>query len=183
MKNLILLAVLACGVLPLVACGQAPTAADTIAAASATPSTTTTTNASAVTTPRSRPTGSPDRFVAQIEGRGIRVERLAEAQQPFLRAIGSRQRLQGGPLANPVEVQIYAYDQSVNAAADAARVQPDTTARWADPDGNVRTMSFVWSGPPHFFLRATVLVFYVGADPAALALLGDLLGPQFAGRP
>lgn len=130
-----------------------------------------------------RPAGDLTPFIAQLGERGVAVEQIAEAQQPFLRPIGARLRLRGGPLAGPAEIESYAYDRPATAADDAARVQPDTSARWVDPDGRVRTASFAWVGPPHFFRRGVILIVYIGADPGVLALLADLLGPQFAGRP
>lgn len=121
-------------------------------------------------------------FTDQLRGEGLAVERIAEASQPFLRTVGARLRLSGGALAQPAELEVYIYGDPVQATADAARVQPDTTVRWTEPDGNVKTISFAWVAPPHFFQRERFLVIYTGADPAVLALLTNLFGPQFAGR-
>lgn len=118
-----------------------------------------------------RPTGDMTPFLAQLRSRGVAVERVAEAQQPFLRPIGARLRLNGGPLSGSVEVDSYAYDRPATAAEDAARVQPDTSARWTEPNGNVKTASLIWVAPPHFFRHDTFLVLYVGTDQALLALL------------
>lgn len=135
-----------------------------------------------VTPSPGRPTGDLAPFLAQLRSRGVTVEQVAEAQQPFLRSIGLRLRLSGGPLAGPVEIDSYAYDRPTTAADDAARVQPDTSARWTEPNGNVKTASFMWAAPPHFFQRDTILALYAGTEPTIQALLTDLLGPQFAGR-
>lgn len=129
-----------------------------------------------------RGTGDQAGFAAQLRGKGLTIEHVAEVSQPFLRAAGARLRLSGGTLAQPTEIQVYTYDDPALAADDAARVQPDTSVRWTEPDGNVKTISFAWVAPPHFFRRERVMVLYTGTDRAVLALLTDLLGAQFAGR-
>ena len=172
-------------------CGSSPTAAPSAGAtpglrgaipqsptASASPRIS---SPSAIASP-ARGMGDQSGFADQLRGKGLTVERIAEASQPFLRTFGARLRLSGGVLAQPTELQAYTYDDPALAVEDAARVQPDTSARWTEPDGNVRTISFAWAAPPHFFRRERMLVLYVGTDPAALALLTDLLGAQFAGR-
>lgn len=126
--------------------------------------------------------GDQSGFADQLRGKGLTVEHIAEASEPFLRTIGARLRLSGGALAQPSELQAYTYDDPALAAEDAARVQPDTGVRWTEPDGNVRTISFAWAAPPHFFRRERVLILYTGTDPAMLTLLTELLGAQFAGR-
>lgn len=136
---------------------------------------------SAIASP-ARSTGAQSGFADRLRSKGLTVEHVAEASQPFLRTVGARLRLSGGTLAQPTELQVYTYDDPALAADDAARVQPDTSVRWAEPDGNVKTISFAWVAPPHFFRQERVLVLYTGTDPAVLTLLTDLLGAQFAGR-
>lgn len=121
-------------------------------------------------------------FAAQLRDAGLDVTRLGEATQPFLRGTGDRLRLSGGALTAPTELTVYHYTDAAIAAEDAKRVQPDTTIKWSEPDGNVKTISYAWVAPPHFFRRDTTLVLYTGNDKAMLALLTDILGPQFAGR-
>lgn len=120
-------------------------------------------------------------FATRLRGEGFAVERIAEASLPFPRTFGALLHLSGGALAEPARLQVYTDDPTL-AAADAERVQPDTTIRWTEPDGSVRMISYMWVAPPHFFRRERVLVLYAGTDPAVLALLTSLLGPQFAGR-
>lgn len=136
---------------------------------------------SAIASPARRMGDQPE-FADQLRSKGLTVEHIAEASQPFLRTVGERLRLSGGPLAQPIELQVYTYDDPALAVDDAARVQPDTSVRWTEPDGNVKTISFAWAAPPHFFRRERVLALYTGTDPTVLTLLTDLLGAQFAGR-
>lgn len=135
---------------------------------------------SAIASP-TRSGGDQSGFADQLRSKGLTVEHIAEAAQPFLRTTGARLRLSGGALSQPAELQAYTYDNPALATDDAARVQPDASARWTEPDGNVKTISFAWAAPPHFFHQGRVLVLYTGTDPAMLALLTDLLGAQFAG--
>ncbi len=122
-------------------------------------------------------------FTAQLHDAGLNITSMGEATQPFLRGHGSRLRLNGGSLATPAELTIYCYTDVAIAAEDAGRVQPDTTIKWSEPDGNVKTISYAWVAPPHFFRRDTTFVLYTGNDNAVLAVLTDILGPQFAGHP
>ncbi len=138
-------------------------------------------------TPAARPSptgGAGDRtnFAHRARGAGFAVERVAEATEPFLRTTGVWLRLSGGALAQPARLAVYTYDDPALAAGDAGRVRPDTSFSWTEPDGNVKTISYAWVAPPHFFRQGRVLVLYTGTDPAVLTLLTDLLGPQFAGR-
>jgi len=140
-----------------------------------------------VGTPAARPSPTWEaedqtNFADRLRGEGFVVERVAEATEPFLRTVGARLRLSGGTLTQSTELQIYTYADPALAADDAARVQPDTSVKWTEPNGNVKTISFAWVAPPHFFRRERVLVLYTGTDRAVLTLLTDLLGAQFAGR-
>ena len=94
------------------------------------------------------------------------------AQQPFLQAPGTRLALGGTALRTPADVESHDYPDAQTAAQDAAAIEPD---------GNPETMRVDWVAPPHFFCAGQLIVLYVGADPAVVRLIGDLLGPQFAG--
>jgi len=178
-------------VLTMVGCGPSPTAAPSDAATPG-PRGTIAQSPIASSPPRigapsasaspARSTGAQSGFVDQLYSAGFTVERVAEATEPFLRTIGVWLRLSGGALAQPARFAVYTYDDPALAADDAARVQPDTSVKWTEPDGNVKTISFAWVAPPHFFRRGCVLVLYTGTDRAVLTLLTELLGAQFAGR-
>jgi hypothetical protein len=119
-------------------------------------------------------------FVDNLRARGMTVDILGEQRLPFLRPSGTRLRIHGSGIGQPAELTSYNYDdhdlgwdgQAV-AAADAAGIAPD-----GQPHGPMRLF---YAEPPHFFRRERVIVHYGGRDAAVLALLRELLGPQFAG--
>lgn len=118
--------------------------------------------------------GTDAELVAALRARGLRVEVVGSVMQPFLRAAaGTALRLSGCGLTPAVDLQVYRYLTAAQAAADAAQI---------GPDGNPHTAIVEWVAPPHFFRAGNLIVLYVGADRTVLALLGALLGPQFAGR-
>jgi hypothetical protein len=51
------------------------------------------------------------------------------------------------------------------------------------PDGSPRdtSMRVSYAGTPHLYWNDRLIVIYAGDDPAVLAVLGGLLGMQFAG--
>ena len=179
-----------CALFILTGCGQSSSVAPAVGATSTTQVMATVARAASppsAGTPAARPSptweaGERTNFADRVRGEGFAVERVTEATEPFLRTTGVWLRLSGGALAQPARLVVYTYDDPALAAADAERVQPDTSVRWAEPDGNVKTISYAWVAPPHFFRQERVLVLYTGTDPAVLTLLTDLLGAQFAGR-
>lgn len=179
-----------CALLILTGCGQSSPVAPTVGVM---PGTRAVVTAVRATSPSTRETpaaqtsptweaGDRTDFADRVRDKGFVAERVAEASEPFLRTSGVWLRISGGALTQPARLAVYTYDDSTLAAADTERVQPDTSFRWTEPDGNVRTLSYAWVAPPHFFRRERVLVLYTGTDPAMLTLLTDLLGAQFAGR-
>jgi hypothetical protein len=119
-------------------------------------------------------------LVDNLRADGYGVDPIGDMQRPFLRARGTRLQISGNDLGAPAEVQSYNYDDRdlgtdglAAAQADAAQIQPD---------GQPKTMSVAWSGPPHFFHKERVIVIYVGSDAPILRELSKLLGPQFAGQ-
>jgi hypothetical protein len=118
-------------------------------------------------------------FVDRLRANGVRVEIMASVSRPFLRAKGTQLRLTGDGLSNPAMVESYNYD-STDLGTDATRAANDDAAAIA-PDGTPKSGAVKWNGPVHFFRADRVLVLYAGSDPAAVKLLTDMLGPQFAG--
>ena len=113
-------------------------------------------------------------FVDALSGRGITVTIGDEMQQLFLYPeSGALLLLEGPGFAGQAEVQSFEYADPAAATADASQIEPD---------GNLRTVMITWIAPPHFFRQERLIVLYVGEDPAVVALLTDLLGPQFAGQ-
>ncbi len=111
-------------------------------------------------------------FVDGLRGRDFMVEIEGNVQQRFLKADGTVLRISGGTLTKAAELQSFHYANDRDAETDARRIRPD-----GQPEG----MDISWIAPPHWFLSGRVLVIYVGTDAAALDLLSELLGPQFAG--
>jgi hypothetical protein len=113
-------------------------------------------------------------LIAALEARNVRVESEEAIQQPFFNAERiTRLVVTGGPLSEPAELQVYEYTDPAALATDASQVAPD---------GNLRTVMIEWVAAPHFFCGERLIVIYLGDDQAAIDLLTDLLGPQFAGR-
>ena len=112
-------------------------------------------------------------LVAALQERHVRVEAEDVIRQPFFNAkLSTRLVIAGGPLSGPAELQVYEYTDLGTLAADAAQVSPD---------GNLQTAMIQWIATPHFFCSGQVIVLYLGDDQAAIGLLSELLGPQFAG--
>jgi hypothetical protein len=130
--------------------------------------------ASPVATPQAGgPIVDADGLAAALRACGLTVEPAGAVEQPFLRpASGEVLTLSGGDLAQPADVQVFAYEDEALAAADAAAI---------GPDGNPKTMMIHWIAPPHFFRSGSVIVLYLGEDPAVIDLLTAVLGPPFAG--
>lgn len=118
-------------------------------------------------------------FVDHLRGKGYHVEPVADVRQPFLRAEGTVLRVGGRDLNRPIELQSYNYDDT-DLGEDGLKAAEEDASKIGS-DGQPRTMSVLWKGEPHFFRKERVLVLYIGEDKAALDLLTDLLGPQFAG--
>ncbi len=119
-------------------------------------------------------------FIDHLRGRGLTVGIIGDVQRPFLRATGTRVRLDGGPLTQPVELQSYSYDDTASGTNGARAAEAD--AEQIGPNGTPKTTVVTWSGAPHWFRKERVIVLYVGSDQVVLTLLTELLGPQFAGQ-
>ena len=109
-----------------------------------------------------------------LEERGVEVEDAGTIDQPFLNAEEVRRlRISGGSLTGEAEIQVYAYGDAEALESDASQVTPD---------GSLTTVMIDWIATPHFYCGDQVLVIYIGDDQAAVDLLTEILGPQFAGR-
>lgn len=119
-------------------------------------------------------------FIDQLRSKGMTVDIVGQVEQPFLKVKGTTLRISGGMLKQPVEVQTYNYtDEDVNGNGVQAA---EADSQQIGPDGNPLTMNILWSAPPHWFYKDQLIVFYSGTDQETLDLLGDLVGPQFAGQ-
>jgi len=118
-------------------------------------------------------------FVDKLRGQRCTVDPVGSVRQPFLRGEGIVLRVSGCTLEHPAELQSFWYHTD-DLGADGLRAAEED-ARGIGPDGQPAT-AMAWAAPPHFFRKERALVLYLGDDPALLALLAALLGPQFAGR-
>ena len=90
-----------------------------------------------------------------------------DVTQPFFSVTGQT------ILVKQESVQVFTHDSPAAARAEADLV---------DPTGfTIGTTSISWIAPPHFYLRESLLVLYVGGNGPVIDLLEETMGPQFAG--
>jgi hypothetical protein len=118
-------------------------------------------------------------FVDSLRAKGYAVDPVSDVTRPFLRPRGTLLRISGAGLSAPVEVESYNYDERDLGIDGRAAAERDAVG--IGSDGQPRTGPVAWPAPPHFLRRERVLVLYLGNDPKLIAVLTDLLGPQFAG--
>ena len=124
------------------------------------------------------PSSSPDAtmnyasMVAFLRAEGMTVLDGGPISQSFLSVEGTKARVNGSL------IQVFEYGTPEAARADAQTVQPDGSTFKRDN----QLISVDWIGPPHFFRSGRIIVLYIGQDEAALKLLQQQLGNQFAGR-
>ena len=79
---------------------------------------------------------------------------------------------------NDSNVQVWEYDDTAAADAEAALISPDGFS--------VRTATKItlvgWIAPTHFYKVGKLIVLYVGESEAVTVVLERVLGPQFAGQ-
>ena len=120
-------------------------------------------------------------FIDKLRGKRCIVDFPGVArQQPFLRGDAIGLRVSGCTLAQPAELQSFWYHTD-SLHTDGLRAAEED-ARGINPDGQPSAMAITWPAPPHFFRKERAFVLYLGDDQAMIALLTELLGPQFAGR-
>jgi hypothetical protein len=79
-------------------------------------------------------------------------------------------------------VDAFEYRTTFGAAYDASRLSADGTSlrpSFIPGGGQAGDLDFI--APPHWFHQGRVLVLYVAQQVDLLALLRQVLGPQFAG--
>ena len=89
-----------------------------------------------------------------------------DVTQPFFSVAGQT------IIVNRESVQVFTY------ASPKRKAEADLV----DPTGfTVGTTSISWVAPPHFYIRDSLLVLYLGGNGPVINLLEAALGPQFAG--
>ncbi|MDA1036611.1 MAG: hypothetical protein O3B65_07005 [Chloroflexi bacterium] len=106
-------------------------------------------------------------LISDLIGLGVPVAQGGTVDQPFFAVQGQEVIFDGQT------VQVFSYDSSESAAADAALVSPTGSS--------VGTAMVSWIEPPHFYQHGSLLVLYVGNNGTVMSLLETVLGPQFAG--
>jgi hypothetical protein len=109
---------------------------------------------------------SAESVAAKLQAGGVTVEMGEILSQPFFSAPG--QIL----LVNGQEVQLFTYEDTAVAEAEAAEVAPS---------GSIGTNMVSWIATPHFYRNQNIIALYVGDDEATLVALQSAFGPQFAG--
>lgn len=107
------------------------------------------------------------RFVADIVALGVPVAQGGTIDQPFFSVPGREVIFDGQT------VQTYSYESSDAAQADASQVSASGSG--------VGTSMISWIATPHFYLKGSLMVLYVGDNGTVMARLETVLGPQFAG--
>lgn len=88
---------------------------------------------------------------------------------------------------NGENVNVYEYDNKALADEDAALIDPDGFGM-SRVDETGTGIAAAWSpiGPPHFYKKGKLIVYYVdishGSDLSTRNLLENILGLQFAGQ-
>lgn len=107
---------------------------------------------------------------------GATVQDDGIGSEPFMAGTDHRVRV------NAEGVDVFEYRTTLEATYDASRISTDgSTFRGGfGPIGRTAaTVDFI--APPHWFRSGRIIVLYVGRQSDLIALLQQVLGPQFAG--
>ena len=106
-------------------------------------------------------------LVSDLVGLGSAVAQGKSVSQPFFSVAGEETIVDGET------VQVFTYASPEAAKADADLVSPQ---------GNPIGASMVsWVSTPHFYLKDSLLVIYVGMNVGVIERLETVMGPEFAG--
>ncbi len=107
-------------------------------------------------------------LVVALEARGAEVEELGAVPEDMEIFDAETQVIQ----VTGEEIQVFDFDSPEEAETMASLVAPEA--------GTVGDITVDWADTTHFFRSGSLLVFYVGDNPALTELLTDLLGAEFA---
>jgi hypothetical protein len=109
-------------------------------------------------------------FVDALRAAGASVEPTGPITQDFFTAEGHTLQVNGA------DVQVFEYESAEAMESEASQVGSD--------GGSIGTTMVTWVDAPHFYKAGRIIVLYLGSDDAILilALLEQVVGPQFAGR-
>jgi len=106
-------------------------------------------------------------FIKMLRARGATVAPAGEVSQEFFPLPGRVITVNGA------NVQVFEFVSDQEAMMQAQQINPDGSG--------TKTMMITWVDSVHFYQKGRIIVLYVGKDPETVALLEQLLGPQFAG--
>ena len=106
--------------------------------------------------------GELPRLADELRSAGAEVEPGSDIRQPFFSVPGRVLTVNGS------DVQIFEYPNIEAAQAEASTVAPDGSS--------IGTTMISWVATPHFYMSGTLIVLYVGEDPALQRLLEKVAG-------
>ncbi len=101
----------------------------------------------------------------ELRRQGLNVMPESNIEQPFLSVEGDTIKVENET------IQVFEYPDEGAANADASKISPN---------GTISGMSITWTGKPHFYRSARIIVIYVGNDPKVLGALDAAMGKPFA---
>lgn len=107
-------------------------------------------------------------LVDNLRAAGATIEPAGSVDQPFFSVEGNAIDVNGE------NVQVFEYADQAAAEAEAETISPDGSS--------IGTSMVTWVDPPHFFQTGRIIVLYVGDNQEVIELLGEVVGPQIAGR-
>jgi len=108
-------------------------------------------------------------LIENLRATGATVEPAGELTQPFFSVTGKVIKVNGS------DVQVFEYNNTVSAEAEAALISPDGSS--------IGTSMVGWIEPPHFYKVDKLIVLYVvGTSQDMIDMLQRVLGEQIAGR-
>ena len=115
-------------------------------------------------------------LLSQLQASGATVVQTSDgAEWPLS---GTEQSIK----VNGDVVEIYTYESSQRANADAAGISPDEQKVAEGVGGDRITMTVLLANSPfHFYKKDRLIVFYDGSNSGVINLLQSALGPQIAG--
>ena len=106
-------------------------------------------------------------LVDNLRAAGVTAKPAGDVSQPFFSVKGQIITVNGE------EVQVFEYEDTDAADAEAALVSPDGSS--------VGTTMVTWVAMPHFYKTGKLIVLYVSDNAEVVNALESTLGPQFAG--
>ncbi len=138
-----------------------------------------------------QPNISQAEFVERLRAVGVEAVTINRVIAP-LTIPGEQVQLSGGPLPQPVEIDVYEDVDNIvhihnniivsQAIGDAHQWQPRGRVGAPSVQSTSTTINVSqWPVPLHVFRQESLIVLYPGNDPIVLDVLTDIVGPPVAG--